>query len=102
MLMAEQSTKSLSAPARLVTETRLEFRRAALEHLEQEVAAGARRIYVDLTATTDVDASGLGVLVLVQKRAREKMLSTCLLNANDDVKRMLRLTKLDTLFENPS
>lgn len=102
MQMAEYATNSLNAPSRLVTETRLEFRRAALEYLERQVAAGARRIYVDLSATTDIDASGLGVLVLVQKRAREKMLSTCLLHANGDVQRMLRLTKLDTLFENPS
>jgi hypothetical protein len=37
--------------------------------------------------------------VLLQKRAREKMIATRLMNAPASVKQMLALTKLDYLFE---
>ena len=99
MMTAHESSPSLAAPERLVTETRVEFRRAALEHVERAAAGSAPRIYVDLGATKDIDASGLGVLVLVQKRARERMIATRLLNVGASVRQMLQLTKLDYLFE---
>lgn len=99
MVIANEHTEVLAAPERLVTETRLAFRRAALDHVERAVAESAVRIYVDLGATTDIDASGLGVLVLLQKRARERMIATRLLNAGASVRQMLLLTKLDYLFE---
>jgi anti-anti-sigma factor len=99
MQIADESTHILAAPDRLVTETRLDFRRAALEHVERAAHESATRIFVDLGATRDIDASGLGVLVLLQKRARERMIATRLLHAGDAVKQMLLLTKLDYLFE---
>jgi anti-anti-sigma factor len=99
MQIASENTQVLAAPDRLVTETRLEFRRAALEHVERAAQESATRIYVDLGATREIDASGLGVLVLLQKRARERMIATRLLNAGQAVRQMLLLTKLDYLFE---
>ena len=99
MQMASEDSTVLFAPERLVTETRLEFRRAALEHVERAAQDSAPRIYVDLASTRDIDASGLGVLVLLQKRARERMIATRLLHAGAAVKQMLLLTKLDYLFE---
>ena len=99
MLMADEHTQILSAPERLVTETRLDFRRAALDHVERAAQQAASRIYIDLAATKSIDASGLGVLVLLQKRARERMIATRLLNAGASVRQMLLLTKLDYLFE---
>jgi anti-anti-sigma factor len=99
MQIAGEGTSILTAPDRLVTETRLDFRRAALEHVERASQESASRIYVDLGATKEIDASGLGVLVLLQKRARERMIATRLLNAGASVKQMLLLTKLDYLFE---
>ena len=99
MQMASETPVVLSAPERLVTETRLDFRRAALEHVERAANESAPRIYVDLAATRDIDASGLGVLVLLQKRARERMIATRLLRPGPSVRQMLLLTKLDYLFE---
>jgi anti-anti-sigma factor len=97
--MANQQERVLSAPERLVTDTRLDFRRTALEHVERAVQDAVPRIYVDLAATSEIDASGLGVLVLLQKRARERMIATRLLHAGPTVKQMLLMTKLDYLFE---
>jgi anti-anti-sigma factor len=56
-------------------------------------------VEVDLGATSEMDASGLGVLVLLQKRARERGLTTRLLNASRSIREMLQLTRLDSLFE---
>ena len=99
MLIADSSTDILSAPSRLVADTRLDFRRAALEHLERTIHKGATRVMVDLAHTIEIDASGLGVLVFLQKRARERMIATRLLHAPGSVKQMLELIKLDYLFE---
>lgn len=89
----------LQAPERLVSEHRLDFRRDALERLSKATSDGARRITIDLRETREVDASGLGVLVLVQKRAREVFLSTYLSNTPPSVRQLLRLTQLEALFE---
>jgi anti-anti-sigma factor len=90
---------TLHAPERLVSEHRLDFRRDALERLSKATADGARRITIDLRETREVDASGLGVLVLVQKRARENFLVTCLTHTPPSVRQLLRLTQLENLFE---
>ena len=45
----------------------------------------------DPSATRDIDASGLGVLVLLQKRARERMIATRLLHPGTSVRQMLLL-----------
>ena len=99
MLIAEDETRVLVAPQHLVAESRHEFRRAALEHLERVARCGATRLVVDMRHTKEIDASGLGVLVLLQKRGRDLMIATKLLHAPVAVKQMLELTKLDYLFE---
>jgi hypothetical protein len=67
---------------------------AALDSLER-ARQGSRRPW----GRRDVDASGLGILVLVQKRARERGLSTRLLNTQHNIRSLLALTKLEGLFE---
>ena len=99
MLIAEQYNEVLFAPPHLDAASRLGFRRAALEHLERVVQRKETRVIIDLQHTTDIDASGLGVLVLVQKRAREQMIATRLLHVPQSVRQMIALTKLDYLFE---
>ncbi|MDQ8155371.1 MAG: STAS domain-containing protein [Gemmatimonadota bacterium] len=82
-----------------MSEHRLDFRRDALERLAKAASDGARRITIDLRDTREVDASGLGVLVLLQKRARESTLITCLTHTPPSVRHLLRLTQLEALFE---
>ena len=101
-LFVETPVPPLVATARLTSDHRLEFRRAVLETLEQAVRAGAGVVEVDLSATVEIDASGLGVLVLLQKRARERGLRTRLLGTPPAVREMLRGTRLDVLFELPT
>ena len=89
----------LVAPSRLVSTERLEFRRAALEALESASRAGASAVEVDLAAVVEIDASGLGVLILLQKRARERGLNTRLVRPPMLVAQMLQATQLEALFE---
>jgi len=99
MLIADNERQILVAPQRLVADARHEFRRAALDHLERAAALGAARVFVDLRQTIEIDASGLGVLVLLQKRGRERMIATRLLGAPRAVRHLLELTSLEYLFE---
>jgi anti-anti-sigma factor len=88
----------LIAPERLISATRGEFRTAALAHLDQ-LAAAANALVIDMSRTVELDASGLGILVLVQKRAKERGLSTRLRQTPERVRNLLKLTMLDFLFE---
>ncbi len=89
----------LEAPVRLVVETRVDFRAAALESLEHAAAAGSAKLRIDMSGTESVDASGLGTLVLVQKRARERGLTTQLVSPQQSIRTLLSITKLEPLFE---
>jgi anti-anti-sigma factor len=89
----------LATPNRLTSDHRLEFRRAVLEHLDQAARDGADAVELDMAATLEFDASGLGVLVLLRKRAAERGLPVRLCNAPRVVRQMLAATRLDTLFD---
>ena len=90
---------TLVTPPRLIAATRDEFRAAALDLIERATASHAPVAVVDMGRTLDMDASGLGVLVLLHKRAKERGISTRLAHAPEHVRRLLELTKLEYLFE---
>lgn len=95
----EQTAAALVAPRRLTADQRVEFRNAVLETLELAIHRGADTVEVDLRATTEIDASGLGVLVLLQKRASERRMITRLTNSPRVVRQMLEVTRLGALFD---
>ena len=88
----------LIAPERLISATRGEFRTMALAHIDH-LSADAGVLVVDLGQTTELDASGLGMLVLIQKRAKERGLATRLRKTPERVRNLLKLTMLEFLFE---
>lgn len=89
----------LAAPSRLTADHRIEFRRAVLLSLEIAAARGDRAVEIDLASTIEMDASGLGVLVLLQRRAHERGLRVRLLDTPHAVRQALSATRLDGLFE---
>ena len=95
----DDRSDTLEAPTRLIADTRAEFRRAALACLDAVLSAHRARVVVDLSHTSEIDASGLGVLVLLQKRAREARVTTSLRHAPPSVRQILALTRLDYLFD---
>lgn len=90
---------ALIAPSRLIADTRGEFRRQSLDHLERRIADSATVLTIDLGDTTEIDGSGLGMLVLLQKRAHEHGMVTRLLNLHEAVRHRLSITKLDAIFD---
>jgi len=59
---------------------------------------GERRLLIDFSSTGYIDSSGLGALVSISKRVREKGGELRLSGLNDDLRSLFELTKLDTLF----
>lgn len=99
MTPAMLTARILVAPPRLIAGTRVTFRSAALEALERCSDEGASATFaIEMGETHEIDASGLGVLVLLRKRARERGLSTTLLHVRSDVHALLDMTNLSTLF----
>ena len=97
MIMSE-CLDALVPPTRLIAETRSEFRKVALEYIALAAARGEKQVTLDLGATTDIDASGLGILLFVNTRASEQGMTTHLVRVPKDVMALLDLTKLTRIF----
>ena len=91
------SAPSMMAPDVLGLETRTAFRQAAVTLLES-LPEGSR-LSIDLSATHHVDSAGLGVLMLIQRRAAERGQTVVLQHPRDELRFLLNITKLDELFE---
>ena len=89
---------ALVPPTRLIADTRSEFRKVALDYVAQAVVRGESRITVDLNGTTEIDASGLGILLFVNTRAADQGLTTHLVRVPQHVLALLDLTKLRQIF----
>ena len=93
---------ALIPPSKLIAETRAEFRRGALEFLSRAAIRGETCVKVDLSDITEVDASGLGILLFVQSRAKENGMTTHLVRVPEPVRALLELTKLSHIFDEVS
>ncbi|HUF26349.1 MAG TPA: STAS domain-containing protein [Gemmatimonadaceae bacterium] len=90
---------AFAAPSRIKAENRGDFRKAALAYVERQALEGAPVARLDLAQTEELDAAGLGILVLLQKRANELRLPLELVRVPRDLRHLLSLTKLDHLFK---
>lgn len=79
----------------LTVGNRGELKRAVLERLQD----GDRAFLFDFDGTNYIDSSGLGVLVSLSKKIREKNGRLRLAGLNEDLRTLFELTKLDTLFQ---
>ncbi len=90
---------TVPAPTRLAGDTRGLFCDKALECLERAGRMGAGALTIDLSCTDELDASGLGLLVMLHKRARERGVTTVLAHAPSHIRMLLAATKLESLFK---
>lgn len=97
--LAVNPDTAVVAPPALIAGMRSEFRRLAFEALEQVVLQGQRVLVLDLAATAEVDAAGLGLLLLLQKQGRESSVVVRLVNVRERVRSLLVVTRLDRRFE---
>ena len=90
----EDDVTVVEVTGQLIVGNRQELKEAVLKELEDD----ARKFLVDFSDTAYIDSSGLGVLVSLSKKIREKGGELRLSNLNEDVRTLFELTKLDTLF----
>src|ERR1700742_5249920 len=62
------------------------------------IAAGRSHVVVDLTATTFIDSSSLGVLIGAHRRLRRHEGSLVIVCTNDAIAKTFRITGLDSVF----
>ena len=98
MMSTQPTDATLTAPEALGLESRVSFRRSASALLEG-LPEGTGRLVIDLSATLQVDSAGLGALMMIQRKAAERRQTVCLRGANEELRFLLVLTKLDDLFE---
>ncbi|MEO6067638.1 MAG: STAS domain-containing protein [Gemmatimonadales bacterium] len=92
------TTEHLVAPEHLGLQSRTDFRQEAVAILDR-LPQVSGRLVVDLSATRQVDSAGLGALMLIQRKAAERHQVVVLRNANEELRFLLVLTRLDDLFE---
>ena len=78
----------------LIVGNRQLLKQQVLEQLEE----GGRKFVVDFSNTDYIDSSGLGVLVTLSKKIREKGGEISLSSLSKDLRTLFELTKLDTFF----
>ncbi|MGH7589847.1 MAG: STAS domain-containing protein [Gemmatimonadales bacterium] len=95
--------ETLIAPEHLGLQSRTDFRQQAVSLLER-LPEDTGRLVIDLSTTRQVDSAGLGALMLIQRKAAERRQTVVLRDANEELRFLLVLTKLEDLFviESPS
>jgi len=68
------------------------------EELGKAIENATSDVTLDFSSLVYIDSAGLGILVGVFKRLQEKNLTMTVVNANDYIKKLFRITKLETLF----
>ncbi len=85
----------VSVDGQLIVANRNELKEKVLEALESNES----KFVLDFSSTDYIDSSGLGVLVSVSKKIRVTGGDLRLAGLNEDLRRLLELTKLDKLFK---
>ena len=96
-MATHDKARDLVAPNRLGLDTRVEFRKAAVQVLDS-LPEGTGRLAIDLSGTRQVDSAGLGALMLIQRRAAERRQTVLLRHPSDELRFLLAITKLAELF----
>jgi anti-sigma B factor antagonist len=69
------------------------------EQLSQLISKGTANFILDFNRCLFIDSIGLGVLVSIYKRCVEQNGSMKIINMNDKVLRVFKLTRLDSVFD---
>jgi anti-sigma B factor antagonist len=79
----------------VIGEAETTFKKTVTKLLEQ----GRVNLLVDLSAVGFLDSSGLGALVRALTNSQKEGGQTKLLNAGPQIRKLLQMTKLDSVFE---
>jgi len=70
-----------------------------LQNAVRSAIPGTQRVVLDLTDVSYMDSSGLGAVVSIYLTARRQQCELKLINLNQRLKELFRLTKLAAIFE---
>jgi len=70
-----------------------------IEVVNTQIAAGARKCIVDIRKLRYINSSGIGVLITILTKFRNKGGDICLLEPSESVKKLLIITKLNAIFQ---
>ena len=70
-----------------------------LQNTVRSAIPGTQRVVLDLTDVSYMDSSGLGAVVSIYLTARRQQCELKLINLNQRLKELFRLTKLAAIFE---
>ncbi len=70
-----------------------------LQNTVRALIPGTKRLVLDLTNVSYMDSSGLGALVGIYLTAKRQECELNLINLNQRLKELFRLTRLATIFE---
>jgi anti-sigma B factor antagonist len=93
-ISSQEGVTIVEITGQLIVGNRQELKDDVLKLLDD----GSRKFLIDFRDTAYIDSSGLGVLVSLSKKIREKGGEMRLSNLNEDLRTLFELTKLDTLF----
>ena len=93
-ISSENDVTVVDVSGQLIVGNRHQLKDAVLERVE----AGARKFLVNFEDAAYIDSSGLGVLVSLSKKVREKGGELRLSSLNEDLRTLFELTKHDPLF----
>ena len=68
------------------------------EAVNKIIATGQKHLVINMERVTYMDSSGFGTLLSAQKRIRPEGGTINLVKCNSPITRMLRITRLDTIF----
>jgi anti-anti-sigma factor len=72
---------------------------ALREQVKSQLAAGKKKLVLDLKNVTMIDSTGLDVLVMAHNSAKSSGASLCLCNLSTRSNELLRVTRLVNVFE---
>jgi anti-sigma B factor antagonist len=70
-----------------------------MEVVNTQIANGARKCIVDIRKLRYINSSGIGVLITILTKFRNKGGDICLLEPSENVKKLLIITKLNAIFQ---
>jgi anti-anti-sigma factor len=72
---------------------------ATKKKIEDELNAGFTSIALDLSDLNTINSSGLGILIGILNRVKAKQGALKMLNADERILNIFRITKLDLIFD---
>jgi anti-sigma B factor antagonist len=69
-----------------------------IEAINTQVEAGVKKCIIDISDLRYINSSGIGVLITILTKFRNRGGEVCLLEPSDSVKKLLIITKLNAIF----